>query len=396
MKNTIYEGLRVLDLSDEKGMYCGKLLAEVGMEVIKVESTEGDRARRYPPFAGGKEDPECGIFWLYHNAGKKAVTLDLETEQGRAGFKKLAATADVILETFEPGRMAAWGLGYDELKKDNADLIMLSITPFGQTGPYRDWKASSDLIPYAMAGPMFETGLPGAENEPLYTGRNLLSNAACIYGATAVLAALRGKRRNGTGAYFDLALVECCAVWRNAGLAYAQIPPSYRLLQKSGSEGPFPPDSFYRCKDGGVYFVGMSLWGVISDWMKEIGMEIGQLDEPQYKVAMNQNPDLIAHQDEARTLVAELCMHYTKDELYQEGIKRHIPICPMNSPAEISQEPQYVEREFFVEIDHPVAGKSRYPGAPAKLTGSPLEADKPAPLLGQDNAAILAPLGIEC
>lgn len=395
MNNTIYKGIRVLDLSDEKGMYCGKLLAEVGMEVIKIEPPEGDRARSYAPFAGGEADRERSIFWLYHNTGKKSVTLDMESEKGRAAFRKLAATADVLIETYAPGKMAVWGLGYDELIKENPGLIMLSITPFGQTGPYRDWRASSDLIPYAMAGPMFETGLPGAENEPLYTGRNLLSNAACIYGATAILAALRGRRRNGIGAYFDLALVECCAVWRNAGLAYAQIPPDYRLLQKSGSEGPFPPDSFYLCKDGGVYFVGMSLWGIISDWMKVVGMDIGQFDEPRFKVAVNQNPDLIAHQVEARALVAELCMRYTKDELYQEGIKRHIPICPMNSPAEIREEPQYVERDYFVEVDHPVAGKARYPGAPAKLTDSPMEADKPAPLLGQDNAAIFAQLGIQ-
>lgn len=392
MESKIYEGVRVLEISDEKGMYCGKLLAQVGMEVIKIEPPQGDAMRLFAPFAGGVEDKEKSIFWLYHNTGKKSVVLDLETEEGQQMFKKLAKTADVIIETLAPGQMASYGLDYETLKQENPKLIMCSITAFGQDGPYAKWKASSDMIPFAIAGNMYEAGIPGMQNKPLTLGRNICNNSTSLYAAVAILGILRQVNKTGKGCYIDAAAVETAGLWKNEALANPQRFPYIADRRKSGSEGPFPPSGLYKCKDGGVYLVGMALWGVISEWCKEIGMDIGIFDEDKYKIPSNSNPDVIAHQDEINALVRELCSHYTKEELYQEGLKRHIPIVPMNSPKEVCEDIHYSEREYFVRVEHPAAGAALYPGAPVKLTRTPLRTGDAAPLLGADTEAVLSGL----
>jgi crotonobetainyl-CoA:carnitine CoA-transferase CaiB-like acyl-CoA transferase len=393
MGKGIYEGVRVLELSDEKGMYCGKLLAEVGMEVIKIEPPQGDAMRLTAPFVNGEEDKEKSIFWLYHNTGKKSVTLDLETEGGRDTFRKLAKDADIIIETFTPGKMKEYGISYEELKEINPKLIMCSITAFGQDGPYAQWNSSSDMIPFAIAGNMYEAGLPGMKNEPLTLGRNICYNATGLYAAVGILAQLRQVQKTGEGCHIDAAAVETAGLWKNEAMANPQRFPYLIDRHKAGSNGPFPPSGLFKCKDGGVYLVGMALWGPLSDWCKEVGMDIGQFDEEKYKIPNNDNPDIIAHADEIIGLVNELCSHYTKDELYQEGLKRRIPIVPMNSPEEVCNDVHYAEREYFVEVDHPVAGKAMYPGAPAKLSRTPFTVNEPAPLLGADTDSILSVLG---
>ncbi len=390
MGRGIYEGVRVLEISDEKGMYCGKLLAEVGMEVIKIEPPGGDEMRLSPPFADGKEDKERSIFWLYHNTGKKSVVLDLEKEEGQNLFRSLAKTADVVIETLPPGKMDEYGISYEELKKENPKLIMCSLTAFGQDGPYAKWNASSDMIPFAIAGNMYESGMPGMLNEPLTLGRNICYNAAGLYAGVAILAKLRQAAKTGEGCHIDAAAIETAALWKNEAMANPQRFPYLTDRHKAGSNGPFPPSGLFKCKDGGVYLVGMALWKPLSDWCKEIGMDIGQFDDEKYKIPNNDNPDVIAHADEIIGLVNELCGHYTKNELYLEGLKRRIPIVPMNSPEEVCNDEHYAERGFFVEITHPQAGTAKYPGAPAKMGRTPFLTDKPAPMLGADTEEILS------
>jgi len=390
LKNKIYEGVRVLEISDEKGMYCGRLLAETGMEVIKIEQPGGDAMRMAAPFAGGDADREKSIFWLYHNAGKKSVILDFKTAEGIDQFRKLAKTADVIIETLKPGEMEAYGLSYEALSGENPKLIMCSITAFGQDGPYAQWSAASDMIPFALAGNMYEAGVPGMNNAPLALGRNICYNATSLYAAVAVLGYLRQAKQTGRGCHIDAAAVEVAGLWKNESLANPQRFPYLPIRRKAGSNGPFPPSGLFKCKDGGVYLVGMALWGPLSDWCKEAGIDIGQFDEPQYKVPNNDNPDIIAHSEEIIALVEELCGHYTKDELFREGLKRRIPIVPMNSPEEVCSDEHYRERDFFTEVVHPVAGAAMYPGAPAKLSRTPFVVDAPAPVLGADTAQILA------
>lgn len=387
--NGIYEGKRVLEISDEKGMYCGKLLAEAGMEVIKIEPEGGDPQRLWGPFAGGIEDKERGLFWIYYNAGKKSITLDISSPEGQSVFKELAKDADIIIETLPVGEMAKYGLAYDDIRAINKKIIYCSMSPFGQNGPYAKWNSSSDMLAFAMAGNMYEAGLPGMNYEPLNIGRNFVNTAACCYAAVAILAYLRRVSATGEGIYIDTAAIEVAGLWKNEALANPQRFPYLADRKKTGSAGPFPPTGLFTCKDGGVYLVGMALWGPLADWMKEVGMDIGEFDGEKYRLANNANVDIMAHADEIMALVTELCSHYTKAELYNEGIKRHIPIVPMYSPQEVCEEEHYNERGYFVETDHPVAGKTKYPGAPARFTKTPLKVGDPAPLLGADNAEIL-------
>ncbi|MBQ9030519.1 MAG: CoA transferase [Parasporobacterium sp.] len=388
----IYEGIRVLEISDEKGMYCGKLLAQAGMEVIKIESPEGDPMRLCPPFAGGIKDRERSIFWLCNNAGKKSVTLDITSSEGQETFRKLAKTADVVLETLEPGKMAEYGLSYEDLTKENAGLVMCSITNFGQDGPYAHWNASSEMIPFAIAGNMGESGKPGFNYEPLSFGRNVIYNGTCVYAATAILAGLRKAKLTGEGTYIDAAVIEACGLWKNESTANPQRFPYLPDRRKAGSNGPFPPDGLYQCSDGSAYVVGMARWSDLCDWCIEKGVDVGEFGNPEYRVAENDNPHVVAHGDEIRALLSQVTVQYTKKELYEEGIRRHIPVVPMNSPQEVCEEPHYQEREYFVELEHPVAGKAMYPGAPAKLTRTPMDVTGVAPLLGADNEAILGNL----
>ena len=387
--STIYEGKRVLEISDEKGMYCGKLLTMVGMEVIKIEPKEGDPSRMWGPFAGHIEDKERGLFWIYYNTGKKSVTLDIYSEQGRETVKKLASEADVLIETLKPGKMAELGLGYEDIKSVNPKIVYCSITAFGQDGPYAQWNASSDIIPFALAGNMNECGRPGFGYAPLNMGRNFTYNAAGLYSAVAILAFIRQAVVTGEGAYLDTAAMETAALWRNEDMANGQRFPYKPDRKKVGSAPPFPPGGMYTCKDGSVFIVGMSQWEALSAWMKEADMDIGEFDDPKYKVKSNSNPDVCSHGDELNALVAELCTKYTKEELYQEGLKRHIPIVPMNSPEDVYKDEHFNERGFFVKVKHPVAGETNYPGAPAKLTVTPLTVDQAAPLLGSANEEIL-------
>ncbi len=385
----IYEGKRVLEISDEKGMYCGKLLTMVGMEVIKIEPEEGDPQRLWGPFAGHIEDKERGLFWIYYNTGKKSVTLDIYSDEGKEIVKKLASEADVLIETLDPGEMAKLGLGYEDIKAVNPMIVYCSITTFGQDGPYVNWNASSEIIPYALAGNMNENGRPGFNYAPLSMGRNFTYNASGLYSAVAILAYVRRAVATGEGAYLDTAAIEVAALWRNEDIANPQRFPYTPERKKLGSATPFPPGGMFKCKDGSVFIVGMSQWKSLSEWMKESGMDIGEFDDEKYKIAHNTNPDVCAHADELNALVAELCEKYTKDELYKGGLKWHVPVVPMFSPEDVYTDEHYNERGFFVRVNHPVAGECNYPGAPARLTETPLKVDQAAPLLGSSNEEIL-------
>ena len=376
----IYEGIRVLEISDEKAMYCGKLLAQAGMEVIKIEPEGGDPLRWNAPFAGGVEDPDRSLFWIYHNTGKKSITLDLDGPEGQKCFRKLVKSADVVLESLKPGKMKEYGLSYEELKEINPKLVMCSISPFGQDGPRASWNAATDMIPFAMGGAMNEVGIPGFNHSPLLIGRNYTNNSTCIYAAVAILAYLRRVKVGGEGAYIDAAVVETAAACRDEAMAPPQLFPYVAGKKQLGSAGPFPPGGGFPCKDGSVFVVAMALWGSVVDWCKEKGIDVTGLDGEEFRTKVNYNPHIEANKDAINDRISQLCMMYTKAELHAEGMRRHIPITPIYSFEDVYNEPHFRDRGFFVEVDHPVAGKTMYPGAPARLTRTPLECQVPAPL----------------
>lgn len=385
---TIYEGMKVLELADENGEFCGKMLAAFGADVLKVEKPGGDDTRRRGPFAGGEKHIEKSLSFAFCNTGKRDITLDLDREEGRKLFRELTKGVDVIIETFAPGQMKAWGLDYEALKVENPGLIMASITPFGQIGPHKDWKASTDLITDAMGGPMGDRGRRG--QEPLHMGYDIMSSAASMYALFAIQAAYFSRLSTGEGAYIDVSQQECFATWKDQNLGDAQL--NDRSLERVG--GPEYALPFIHCKDGGLVFASIATkWQKMLAWFEEEGLDVSVFDDPFY----------LEYEREIQTPINGVLMSYfdkmgekyTKTEFMELAQAKGFPMGAVEECGTLLDNIHLKERGFFVPVSHPVLGTYQYPGALAKLSEAEQVLDVPAPLLGADNEAVYGALGLD-
>lgn len=372
------QGVRVLDLADEKGLPCTKFLADLGADVIKVERPGGDPTRARPPFAGDVPHAERSLYFLHHNANKRGITLNLETPHGQALFRQLARTADVVVETFPPGIMAGWGLGYEELAAINPKIVVTSITTFGQTGPYRDFRGG-ELIAFALGGVMALSGEPGGP--PCLAPGDLASGMACIHATLATEIALYHRLKTGRGQHIDASVAEAAA---HVG-GYAVPFYSYhhtKPVRVTHADTSFELHDVYPCKDGGVrlFILVRDHWRVFLDW---IGSP-SELCDPVFEdqETRRDNRDLID------PYVKEFCQRYAKGELYLEAQARHLAISPMRTAGEFVESEQTRAREFFVEVDHPVVGEYGQVRAMHLYSESPGAVRRPAPLVGQHNEEI--------
>ncbi len=360
--------------------HCGKLLADMGADVIKIEPPgQGDVARRRGPFLKDVPDGELSGLFLYLNTNKRGITLNLEKATGREIFKKLIKDADVLIEDTKPGAMATLGLGYQELKAINPHLVMTSITPFGQTGPYKDYQGS-DLIAWQMVGAGYTTPRHAgtAEQEPLRV-LQMASFMVAVAAAIATLGALRVQRRDGTGQQVDI------SQWESLFGLVAEHTPFWTYQKENPtrvSKAWHAPFHFFRCKDG---------WAFV------------YADEPhhwQRLVAIMGNPDWAnielfkdgfsrgEHWESLQPLIEEWTLQHTKNEIFEAGKKYGVPLSKAQSPAEVLASPQFNGRGFFVNIAHPRAGKLTYPGAPYLFGETPWRVRQPAPMLGEHNEEI--------
>lgn len=389
-ENTALGSLKVLDLSNENCVYCGKLLSGMGADVIKVERPGGDPTRNYGPFFQDVTHPEKSLYFAYLNTGKKSITLNLENRDGQEIFKKLVKVSDIILETFPVGYLESLGLAYTDLKKINPGIIMTSVTPFGQTGPHKNWHASSEIIASAMGGVQFENGEP--TSKPVQFGNFLVGYAAGTYAAVGTMAAYHNRLFTEEGNHIDISLQDICASWLDATYGNYQYPP-YRITPRWGSQSPtWVPSRLFRAKDGHFFLVGSNRWNLVAAWLVEEGVDIGDLVDPKYE-GTNSRDLLWAQKERINDLVNELGMKHTKREIMIEGQKREIPTTLVSTVKDIYDDPQLKEREYFVEVEHPVLGKINYPGAPYKFIESPWQIGGPAPLIGQHNEEIYGELG---
>ena len=390
VQDKILQGIRVIDLADYKGAYCGKLMADMGAEVIKPEPAQGDSTRYIAPFYKGETGPENGFFHGFYNAGKKSVILDYRKEENRALFLRLVKTADVLIETSSPGTMKDLGYSYEELKAVNPSLIYCSITAFGQNGPWAAWNASTDTIAYAACGAMYEQGEP--DKAPIQLGYNLLANGTDIYALTGIMAELIRRKQTGQGEWIQVSLFEIAGAWRGSELGFQQQAPDYKISMRRGSQGIMVPANFYNCKDGHAFIMASGRWAEITQWMSEIGMDIRGKDDPKYLTDQGFNKYLWEEIDEINAMVNELTEHYTMQELMEEGQKRRIPVGPAETARTILNNPQYLARQYFVSIKHPVYGTAKYPGSAFGFTECSMCTTGPAPLLGQHTKEILSVL----
>lgn len=369
-------GLLVLDLGQYiAAPFCAKLLGDYGARVIKVEPPTGDPVRRFPPLTQGAG--ESALF-LYLNTNKQGVTLDLENKQDKAVLRRLAARADVLVEGYPPGYLARIGLDYDHLASDNPALVMLSITPFGQTGPYASYKGP-DIAMYAMSQWMNHLGEPG--REPLKAGGWQAQYVAGLYGTVAVMTALSYRARGGEGQHIDLSNLEAAICVQS--YPTTQYQWSGQIRARQGNMFSVMP-----CKDG---FIGVNI-AIAGEWERLCGMlampEL--LGDPRFK----DRPSRTQHSQELAKRIGPWLRERTQEDLYREAQHWRIAFAKVCTPQQLLEDPQFAFREYFVEAEHPQAGRLQYPGPPVKMAEGSWALRSTAPVLGQDTEAVLQELGL--
>jgi len=375
------EGIRILDLSWVlAGPFATMVLGDLGAEVIKLERPQaGDLARGNGPFIDGESS-----YFLSLNRGKKSITIDLQTPQGRQVFLKLVKKVDVIVENFVPGTMKRLGLDYEVLKKQNPGLIYAAISGFGQTGPYAQYRAL-DVIIQAMGGMMSITGEPGGP--PLRPGVSIGDIAAGLFTTIGILSALWEREKSGQGQMLDISMLDCqLAILENA---FARFFATGEVPRRIGTRHPvFTPFQAFETKDG--YIVIAMVGGARNQWPLFCAV-IGRLDlmdDERYQTGELRTQ----HYNELEPILSEVIKTKTTDEWIKELSEVGIPCGPINSIDQVASHPQVLAREMIVEVPHPKLGKVKLINSPIKLSRTPARVEKASPDLGQDTRHLLAEL----
>jgi crotonobetainyl-CoA:carnitine CoA-transferase CaiB-like acyl-CoA transferase len=368
------------------GPMCGKLFADMGAEVIKLEPPgAGDAMRAHPPFPGDIPHPEKSGAFLYLNTSKKSLTLNAATPSGAEVFRKLIASADVLIENHAPGYLDSIGFGYQALHALNPRLIVTSITPFGQTGPYCDWKGT-DLIEFAMSltGYNTPTMIDDAEREnPLRAPGHQAEMMGATAAAAASMFAVFHRDSTGEGQWIDVPCwqaITSTSKLEMAAYTYVGIPFSRLRLNSASGLEPMP------CKDGYIY----TLWAADAHYqaLKDLLHNPEELESEVFDklLGRQQNDDVL------RPMIREHLMKYDTEYLVNEGQRLGLTIGPVFTVAQAAHHPHLRARKAFVEIDHPIAGRFEYPRSLVQMTATPPTPSR-APMLGEHNAEILGRLG---
>lgn len=371
--------LRVLDLTALTGALCGKLLGDMGADVIKIEPPDGDATRAIGPFLDGQPHRERSLLFWFYNTSKRGITLDLSQPEGQELFRALATRADVVVESFAPGTLERWGVGYDTLKRLNPRLVLTSITPFGQSGPYRDYR-SCDTVAAALGGMLYVNGYP--DEPPLRPLGLQAYHSASFFAAIGTMAALWARETLGEGQWVDISLQEAVAA------AVEHVAPFYHQgLGIETRRGSLHWSRYFRvvrCKDGYLMHCSLGDWTSLIEWVKADG-KAQDLDEPQWH-------DIHYRRDHAEHLfdvLDEWAKDYSVAEIMEGAQLRRIPYAVVRPPEALADDPQLNARGFFSSVEHPELSRTfRYPGGPFLFTVTPWRIARRPPLLGEHNAEI--------
>ncbi len=371
-------GIRVLELVDESGVYCGKLLADLGADVIKVEPRGGDPTRAFPPFIDNRPGENRSFFFQYMNTSKRSLALDLDDPASCDRLRRLAATADLVIETLPPGTLDARDLGWSTLRDANPGLVMTSITGFGQTGPRRDFR-SSDLVAAALGGAM--TGIGEPEDPPVTLAGEQCHIATSTCAAASSLIALHHSRRTGNGQHVDISALETttsiahiCGVgkWLDDG-----------IVPRRGGSGLFAsvPSGAYPCRDGLVYLmVNRPLhWQALAEWIHEVTGNQEVLD-PMFR---GPSSNRLPYRELLDLFISEFTGRFGVEEIYREGQRRHIAMTPVNSAIAVTADRHLRARDYFVEVVREDGTRLRHPGAPYRHARTPWRIARSAPRVGE-------------
>jgi crotonobetainyl-CoA:carnitine CoA-transferase CaiB-like acyl-CoA transferase len=360
------EGMRVLELARyQAGPRGGMILSDLGAEVIKIEKLGGEETRRSEPLVRGQS-----VYFSVYNRGKKSLCLDLRTPRGKEVFAALVPTADVVLENFRPGTMAQMGFDYDQLRALKPDIILTSVSGFGQYGPYRE-RPAFDPLGQAMSGLMSLTGAP--VGTPLGAATSLVDRYTSLHATIGTLAALHHRDRTGEGQ-----LVDCCLM--DSALTMVEIPTSYYLATgEEGGEGGRPP---FKARDGHV---------VISASGSAMATRLMQIVTGDKEAAAEGWTSRVGRGDARRKAVEAWCAENTVDHIVKTLLDAEIPVAPVKTIPQVAVDPHLWEREMLVKMEDPVAGEMYLPGATIKMSKTPGRIG-PVPTPGQHTDEVLSRL----
>lgn len=372
----VFEGVKVLDLSEDiAGSFCARLLADYGADVLKLEPPAGAALRKMGPFFGDDPHGEKSLFYLVMNLNKKGATLNLETATGRSLLKQLAQHVDVIIEADRPGRLSQLGLGYHEISEMNPGLVMTSITPFGQDGPYSQY-LGEEIVSYAMGMIMSISGVQG--EEPLKHGGFQAQYEGGLNGAAATAMALFMQLNTGEGQHIDVSTTECVASTMLATQTlypFSGGTPARRRPSGSMFGHPMP------CADGWIIVQtgGGASWEDISGFFQS-----PEMLEPRFSNQAQRSQ----HGEELDEIVLNNIKGRSKWELFPKAAQARMLFGLVQTPSELAECAQLASRDFYREIDHPVIGKIKVPAVLFNLSLTPYVQCAPAPTLGQHNQEI--------
>jgi crotonobetainyl-CoA:carnitine CoA-transferase CaiB-like acyl-CoA transferase len=362
------------------------MLADLGADVIKVERPGGDPARRLGPFQGDEESPERSGLFFFLNCNKRSVVLDLKRDAGRAALRKLAQQAHIVVESFRPGVLDRLGCGWEFFQAINPALPLVSISNFGQFGPYRDYQVS-ELVLYGFAGEMYSMGLNEREPVKMAGTAALFESGSAI--AVAVAGALFAAKRFGVGQHVDISLAETHAGGvdrRHAAAIASQYSGRKNVREAGGSSGM--PSGIYVCADGYVDFANAGLYPE-----RIVDMLAGEewAKDPRYADRLNRlDPNIV---EEWNGYFIPWCLERTKREIWAEARRAKVMCAPLFTMQDLYEDEHFRGRGFWAKVLHPIMGEVELPGRPFIMQKGGWQLRRPAPLLGEHTLEVLRDAG---
>lgn len=390
-KDRALNGVRILETgSFYSAAYCAKLLGGLGAEVTKVEPPTGDCSRRYGPFPGDVPDTDkSGLFW-HLNTGKRGITLDIENPTGRELLLRLVAKYDVLVDNNLPMDIKRWGLTYDAIQQVNPGLVMTTVTPFGYSGPYSDYKAGN-LEVCAAAGAC-RYGLP--DREPLKPAGYQAHAQGGVHAAAATVTALLARLKDGLGQHVDISEATAWATFHNLVDIYSHLAgASFKRSGYRRTDTPYPHTTL-PCKDGYVMLIAVQgrQWKTFLELIGDGKVPEWYAQDPRFKDRFEVSRK---YADELDQRISGWLMAHTKEEIFSLCHERAIPFAPVYTVADLVDQPHLHSRGFFSQIEQPGAGVQTQVGAPFQLSETPWSVTRPAPRLGQHNDDVFrAELGL--
>jgi benzylsuccinate CoA-transferase BbsE subunit len=391
-------GCRALDLTDENGFLCGKILADLGVDVIKIEKPGGDPARRIGPFWADIPHSEKSLYWFAYNSNKRGITLNIEAADGKEILKELVKTADFVIESFPPGFMDNLGLGYSTLSSIKKGIILTSITPFGQAGPYKNYQ-TSDIVTMGMAGILYQTG--DSDRPPVHMSMPQACLHAGADAAAGTMIAYYHRERTGEGQQVDISMQQSTAWFLANAVPFWEL--NGLVLKRAGAfrwSLNSTQRQVWQCKDGYVFFniiggrTGAKTFHELVNWMDSEGMA------NEYLRAMDwENLDMFSVNqevvDQISRPIEKFFLAHTKREIAQGAAEKSISVCPLSSMEDLLNDAQLEARNFWVEIDHSELNtKITYPREFVKSSEKVCATRFRAPLIGEHNEEIYGEIGL--